>query len=109
MWENLRNQVMFAALLIFFQGKFTFIYDLEKITFTIYSQEYFCTDKPIKYWTFLILEGSALIDKTIEVFDTLMNKVHQKEVENAKAHFAGIRKELVSSAVSLTEEINKLS
>ena len=54
-------------------------------------------------------EGSALIDKTIEVFDTLMNKVHQKEVENAKAHFAGIRKELVSSAVSLTEEINKLS
>lgn len=54
-------------------------------------------------------EGSVLIDKTIEVFDTLMNKVHQKEVENAKAHYAGIRKELVSSAVSLTEEINKLS
>ena len=54
-------------------------------------------------------EGSALIDKTIEVFDTLMNKVHEKEVENAKAHFDSIRKELVSSALSLTEEINKLS
>ena len=54
-------------------------------------------------------EGTVLIDKTIAVFDSLMNQIHQKEVENQKTHFAGIRKELSEQAEKLTEEINQLA
>lgn len=54
-------------------------------------------------------EGSILIDKTIAVFDGLMSQIHQKEVENQKAHFAGIRKELADKAEELVADINQLA
>ncbi len=53
-------------------------------------------------------EGNALIDKAIGVFDELMQKVHQKDVENAKTHFKAIRTELEEKATGLVEELNKL-
>ncbi|WP_343488467.1 hypothetical protein [Allomuricauda sp. d1] len=53
-------------------------------------------------------EGSVIIDEAIDVFDDLMNKVNQKEIENKKAHFKTIRKELEEKANKLIEKVNKL-
>jgi len=54
-------------------------------------------------------EGSVIIDKAIAVFDALMVKVNQKNVEDPKAHFNGIRKELEEKATGLVEQFNKLA
>jgi len=53
-------------------------------------------------------ESEALIDEAILVFDGLMKKVNQKDVENKKEHFRNINKELETSAGQLVEKINKL-
>jgi hypothetical protein len=53
-------------------------------------------------------EGLAIIDKAITTFDELIAKVNRKDVEDKKAHFKGIRKELEESATALVEKINKL-
>lgn len=53
-------------------------------------------------------EGNALIDKAIGVFDELMQKIHQKDVENAKSHFTEIRTDLATKATNLIEELGKL-
>ncbi len=50
----------------------------------------------------------ALIDESINTFDTLIKKVHQKDVENKKAHFKAIAKELEDSATSILKKINDL-
>ncbi len=54
-------------------------------------------------------EGSVIIDKAIALFDGLMEKVNQKNVENPKSHFKGIRKELEEKAGELVEQFNKLA
>jgi len=54
-------------------------------------------------------EGSTIIDKSILVFDELMGKVHQKDVENKKAHFKSVRLELEEKATALIEDLNKLA
>ncbi|MEX0363351.1 MAG: hypothetical protein AB3N10_20420 [Allomuricauda sp.] len=54
-------------------------------------------------------EGTAIIDKAINVFDELMAKIHQKDVENNKAHFKNIRNLLEEKATALVQEFNKLS
>ena len=54
-------------------------------------------------------EGSAIIDKSIQAFDELMNRVHQKDVENKKIHFKAIRTELEEKATVLIGDLNKLS
>ncbi len=54
-------------------------------------------------------EGSAIIDKSIQVFDELMDMVHQKDVEDKKAHFKSIRAELEQKATSLIGDLNKLA
>ncbi|WP_396590374.1 hypothetical protein [Allomuricauda sp. R78024] len=54
-------------------------------------------------------EGSVLIDRAIAVFDELMDKIHQKEVDNSKAHFKDIRSQLEEKATELVEELNKLA
>lgn len=54
-------------------------------------------------------EGSAIIDKSIETFDDLMNKVHQKDVADKKAHFGSIRADLETRATALVEDLNKLT
>ena len=54
-------------------------------------------------------EGTVIIDKAIAVFDELMGKIHQKGVENNKAHFKDIRNLLEDKATKLVEELNTLS
>ncbi len=54
-------------------------------------------------------EGTVVIDKAIAVFDDLMGKVHQKDVEDNKAHFKSIRDELEDKATELIKELNKLA
>ena len=54
-------------------------------------------------------EGTVIIDKAIDVFDELMNKVHQKDVEDRKAHFRNIRNELEEKATELVDQLNSLA
>ncbi|MCL6267955.1 hypothetical protein [Flagellimonas myxillae] len=54
-------------------------------------------------------EGTMIIDKAINVFDELMAKIHQKDVDNRKAHFKDIRNLLEEKATALVQEFNKLS
>ncbi|WP_394750415.1 hypothetical protein [Spongiimicrobium salis] len=54
-------------------------------------------------------EGSAIIDNAIKIFDTLIEKVNQKNVENKKQHFNGIRAELEKEATALIEKLNGLT
>jgi hypothetical protein len=50
----------------------------------------------------------AIIDEAIDAFDALIDKVNAKNVENSKAHFKSINKELEQTANDLIEKINKL-
>ena len=54
-------------------------------------------------------EGSAIIDRSIQVFDELMGKVHQKDVSDKKGHFKSIRSELEEKATALIEDLDKLA
>lgn len=54
-------------------------------------------------------KGNAIIDKSIDAFDELMNQVHQKEVTDNKAHFKAIRNSLEEKATALVEDLNKLA
>lgn len=54
-------------------------------------------------------EGTAIIDKSIQVFDELMEKVHAKDVGNKKKHFTAIRSSLEEKATELIEDLNQLS
>ena len=53
-------------------------------------------------------EGTVIIDKAIEVYDNLMDKINQKKVEDSKAHFKSIRTELEDKATKLIEQLNSL-
>ncbi len=53
-------------------------------------------------------EGTAIIDKAIDTFDTLIAKVNQKDVADNRAHFREIRASLEKEATDLVERINKL-
>jgi hypothetical protein len=53
-------------------------------------------------------EGSAIIDKAIDTFDTLIAKVNQRDVDNKKAHFREIRASLEKEATDLVGRLNKL-
>ncbi|WP_299526710.1 hypothetical protein [uncultured Lutibacter sp.] len=50
----------------------------------------------------------AIIDEAILAFDSLVEKINIKNVENKKAHFKNITLELEEIANSLLEKINKL-
>ncbi|MFD2101736.1 hypothetical protein [Flagellimonas iocasae] len=54
-------------------------------------------------------EGTVIIDKAIAVFDELMDKIHQKDVKDSKAHFKEIRLQLEEKATELVEELNNLA
>ena len=54
-------------------------------------------------------EGTVIIDKAIAIFDELMNKIHQKDVNNPKSHFKGIRNQLEEKATELVNDFNKLA
>lgn len=53
-------------------------------------------------------KAQAIVDEAIERFDSLIEKLHQKEVENKKAHFKGIQADLESVATTLLGKVNKL-
>jgi hypothetical protein len=53
-------------------------------------------------------KAQAIIDEAIVVFDSLMDKIHVKDVESKKAHFKSIKAELETVANSLAEKVNNL-
>lgn len=53
-------------------------------------------------------EANAIVDEAIATFDSLMNRVSQKGVENPAAHFKEVRADLQSSATKIAERINNL-
>ncbi len=52
--------------------------------------------------------GDAIIEEAIAIFDDLMKEVNKKDVENAKAHFANIRKALAEKGEALAAKVRKL-
>lgn len=53
-------------------------------------------------------KSEAIIDEAIETFDALIAKLHEKNVENKKAHFKAVSSELEAKAAELLKKINKL-
>ena len=53
-------------------------------------------------------ESEAIIDEAIGTFDSLIARVNDRSVENKKAHFKAINKDLESKGRELIEKINKL-
>lgn len=51
----------------------------------------------------------AIVDEAIDIFDTLIEKVNLKGVENKKAHFKAINAELESKGRVLIDKINALN
>ena len=49
-----------------------------------------------------------IIDEAIEAFDSLIEKINLKKVENSKAHFKTITSELEDTANKLIEKVNNL-
>lgn len=54
-------------------------------------------------------KAEKIIDEAIITFDELIVKLHQKDVEDRKAHLKGLRADLNKKAKSLSDKINKLS
>ncbi len=67
----------------------------------VYIWEYENTDKDTK-------KSEAIIDEAIATFDELIAKVNVRGVEDKKAHFKSINKELEEKGKALIEKINKL-
>ena len=53
-------------------------------------------------------KSEAIIDEAITTFDELTAKINQKDVENKKAHFNAISKELEDRGNALLEKLAKL-
>jgi hypothetical protein len=67
----------------------------------VYLYEMATTGKPTE-------ATNAIIDEAIVSFDTLIEKVNAKNVENKKAHFKQINIDLEQTANQLVEKINTL-
>ena len=52
--------------------------------------------------------SEAIIDEAIETFDSLIEKLNAKGIENKKSHFKSISKELETKATELVGKINSL-
>ncbi len=76
-------------------------YVLGDIIEAVYLYEMTTTGKPSA-------ETDALIDEAIASFDSLIAKVNAKNVENKKAHFSQINKDLEETANQLVAKINAL-
>ena len=76
-------------------------YVLGDIIEAVYLYEMTTTGKPSA-------ETDALIDEAIAAFDGLIAKVNAKNVENKKAHFSQINKDLEETANQLVAKINAL-
>lgn len=53
-------------------------------------------------------EGNAIIDKAIEIFDSLITRVNQRSVENRQAHLKAVRTDLEKQASELVKRLNKM-
>jgi hypothetical protein len=53
-------------------------------------------------------KAEAIIDEAILVFDELIVKMNQRDVENKKKHFKAINQELEDRGRKLIDKINKL-
>jgi hypothetical protein len=67
----------------------------------VYIWEYANADKDTK-------KSEAIIDEAISAFDELIEKVNAKNVDNQKAHFKGIAKDLEAKGKALIEKVNAL-
>ncbi|MGB6269191.1 MAG: hypothetical protein WBF67_09295 [Olleya sp.] len=76
-------------------------YVLGDIIEAVYVWEYSNTDKENK-------KSEVIIDDAIDTFDDLIAKVNTRDVENQKAHFNAIKKELEDKGRALIDRINKL-
>ncbi len=76
-------------------------YVLGDIIEAVYVWEYTNTSKDTK-------KSEAIIDEAIATFDALIAKVNERKVENKKAHFTAIQKELETKGRALIEKINNL-
>lgn len=76
-------------------------YVLGDIIEAVYIWEMSTTGKPTE-------ESSAIIDEAISKFDSLVEKVNAKNVENKKSHFKAIYSELEETANQLVDKINTL-
>lgn len=52
--------------------------------------------------------SQAVVEEAFTSYDELIARVNQKNIENKKAHFASIRKDLETVAFSLVEKVNNL-
>ena len=53
-------------------------------------------------------KAEAVIDEAIDTFDALIAKVNKSDVENKKAHFKAIGKELEEKATALLGKLQKI-
>lgn len=53
-------------------------------------------------------KAESIINESIEVFDSLIDKIHDGNIENKKAHFKAIEQELEAKAHELIVRVNKL-
>ncbi|MFY7810889.1 MAG: hypothetical protein ACOVQ2_04070 [Flavobacterium sp.] len=67
----------------------------------IYLREIITNGKPTE-------ASQKMIDEAIAIFDELISRVNAKKVENKKAHFKQISKDLETKGLQLIEKINSL-
>ena len=68
----------------------------------VYIREMISNGKPSE-------TSNAVIEDAIKTFDSLIARVNDKKVENKKAHFKQINKDLETAAIQLVEKVNGLS
>jgi len=76
-------------------------YVIGDIIEAVYLYEMTSTGKPTE-------ATNAIIDEAIATFDGLVVKVNAKNIENKKAHFKQINKDLEVAANQLVDKINAL-
>jgi len=55
-----------------------------------------------------LTKTEPIIEEAMSTFDTLMDQIYAKGIEDKKAHFKSIRAELETSASSIAAKINAL-
>ena len=54
-------------------------------------------------------KSEKIIDDALALYDALILKIHQKDIEHPKKHFNGLRDELEKEGRALIDRINNLS
>jgi len=55
-----------------------------------------------------VAKSEAIVDEAVTVFDSLIEKVNAKGIENKKAHFKSITQELQTNVDALEQKIQAL-